>query len=266
MNNKFIKIGFKDFFSTIASYQLVMVLGGQDIRQRYKRSRLGPFWITISMAVMITTMGVVFANLFKTDIKEFLPFLTLGLILWSFIIGAITEGCDALISSEGIIKQLPIPLGVHMMRTLWKNFIIFLHNIAIFPIVIILFSIKINISSLLVIPGIFILIMNLLWIIFLLAIVCARFRDMTQIILSIMQVVFYLTPVIWMPKLLSHHVGIKLLQFNPFYHLIELVRAPLLGQTPTITTYTYTLLMALIGLLLSILVIGKLKYKIPYWV
>ena len=128
-------IGLNDLVSALKSFHIITMMGGQDIRQRYKRSRLGPFWITISMAVMITTMGLVFGNLFKTDVKEFLPFLTLGLIIWSFILGSITEGCEALISAEGIIKQSPVPLHVHVLRVVWKNFIIFLHNIVIFPFV-----------------------------------------------------------------------------------------------------------------------------------
>ncbi|EPY7430581.1 TPA: ABC transporter permease [Klebsiella pneumoniae] len=259
-------IGLNDLLSALKSFHIITIMGGQDIRQRYKRSRLGPFWITISMAVMIATMGLVFGNLFKTDIKEFLPFLTLGLIIWSFILGSITEGCEALISSEGIIKQLPVPLHVHVLRVVWKNFIIFLHNIAIFPFVLLAVGKGINWYIFLAIPGFLLLVLNLSWFLMVASMVCARFRDMTQIILSIMQVVFYLTPVIWMPKLLSHRIGQVLLDLNPVYHLIDVVRAPLLGQIPSVTSYIVTAVMAIIGIIFSTIMTSKYKYRVPYWV
>ncbi|WP_368763092.1 ABC transporter permease [Klebsiella michiganensis] len=259
-------IGLNDLVSALKSFHIITMMGGQDIRQRYKRSRLGPFWITISMAVMITTMGLVFGNLFKTDVKEFLPFLTLGLIIWSFILGSITEGCEALISAEGIIKQLPVPLHVHVLRVVWKNFIIFLHNIVIFPFVLLAVGKGVSWDIFLAIPGFLLLVLNISWFLMIIAMVCARFRDMTQIILSIMQVVFYLTPVIWMPKLLSHRVGQVLLDLNPLYHLIDIVRAPLLGQVPALSSYILAVVMGIVGLVFSTIMTSKYKYRVPYWV
>ncbi|MGE9549671.1 ABC transporter permease [Erwinia amylovora] len=258
--------GLNDLVSALKSFHVIRVMGGQDIRQRYKRSRLGPFWITISMAVMITTMGLVFGNLFKTPLHDFLPYLTLGLIIWGFLLGSITEGCDALISAEGIIKQLPVPLHVHVLRVVWKNFIIFMHNIVIFPLVLLAVGKGVNWNILLAVPGFILLALNVSWLLMVMSMICARFRDMTQIILSIMQVIFYLTPVIWMPQLLTHRMGTVLLNINPFYHLIDVVRAPLLGQTPSMTTYYVTAIMAVVGIIFSTLVTSKFKYRVPYWV
>lgn len=259
-------VGLDDFSSALKNFHVVRVMGGQDIRMRYKRSKMGPFWITISMAVMIATMGLVFGNLFKTDVKEFLPYLTLGLITWSFILSSISEGCDALISSEGIIKQLPVPLHVHVMRVIWKNLIIFLHNIVILPFVLLAVGKGLSWTALLAVPGFLLLILNLTWLLMILSMICARFRDMTQIVLSIMQVIFYLTPVIWMPKLLSHRAGELLLNLNPLYHLIDLVRSPLLGSMPMVSSYIVAIVMAVVGLTASIAMTSKYKYRVPYWV
>lgn len=259
-------IGFEDLLSALKSFYVIRIMGGQDIRQRYKRSRIGPFWITISMAVMIGTMGLVFGNLFKTNLKEFLPFLSLGLIIWSFILNSITEGCEALINSEGIIKQLPVPLHSHVLRVIWKNFVIFLHNIAIFPFVLLFLGKGVDWVALLAIPGFLLLVINICWVVMIISMLCARFRDMTQIILSIMQVIFYLTPVIWMPNLLSQRIGNILLDLNPLYHLLDIVRAPLLGQIPNVTSYIVAASMAIVGVLFSTIMTGKYKYKVPYWV
>ena len=258
--------GLEDLVAALKNHHIIRVMGGQDIRMRYKRSKMGPFWITISMAVMITTMGLVFGNLFKTDIQEFLPFLTLGLIIWNFLLNSITEGCDALISSEGIIKQLPVPLHIHILRVVWKNFIIFLHNIVIFPLVMLAVGKGLNWNSLLALPGFILLVINLSWLLVVLSLICARYRDMTQIVLSIMQVIFYLTPVIWLPKLLTHRSGAFLLDFNPFYHLIELVRAPLLGHIPMASSYYIAIALGVLGVMFSTFMLSKYKYRVPYWV
>ncbi|KAB8307363.1 ABC transporter permease [Erwinia endophytica] len=258
--------GLDDLVGAMKSFHVIRVMGGQDIRQRYKRSRLGPFWITISMAVMITTMGLVFGNLFKTPLHDFLPYLTLGLIIWGFLLSCITEGCDSLISAEGIIKQLPVPLHVHVLRVVWKNFIIFMHNIVIFPLVLLAVGKGVDWHVVLAIPGFILLALNISWMLVVMSLICARFRDMTQIILSIMQVIFYLTPVIWMPQLLTHRIGTVLLDFNPFYHFINVVRSPLLGQAPSVTTWIVTIVMAIIGVVFSTIMTGKFKYRVPYWV
>src|SRR6476620_2056681 len=108
-----------DIAAAITKYSLVGMLGWQDVRQRYRRSAVGPFWLTISMGVMIGTIGLVFGQIFNSPMKDFLPFLAAGMILWSFISTCVLEGCTSLIAAESIIKQLPIPLFVHILRTIW---------------------------------------------------------------------------------------------------------------------------------------------------
>jgi len=135
MNKGSFQVASRDIAGAIRHYPLAGMLGWQDVRQRYRRSALGPFWLTISMGVMIGTIGVVFGSIFHSPMAEFLPFLATGLILWGFLSAVVTEGCMGFIGAEGIIKQLPIPLFVHILRMIWRNMIIFAHNIVILPIV-----------------------------------------------------------------------------------------------------------------------------------
>ncbi len=125
----------KDILAALGRFSLASLLGWQDVRQRYRRSALGPFWLTISMGVMIATIGIVFGQIFKSPMKEFLPFLSVGIILWGFISSVVTEGCAGFIAAEGIIKQLPIPLFVHILRMIWRNVIILGNNIVIVPLI-----------------------------------------------------------------------------------------------------------------------------------
>jgi lipopolysaccharide transport system permease protein len=244
---------------------LVATLGWQDVRQRYRRSLLGPFWLTISMGVMIGTIGLVFGQIFKSPTEEYLPFLAGGLILWGFISTALIEGCTNFIQADAIIKQLPIPLIVHVLRPIWRNMIILAHNFAIFPIVLLVMGKPVTETIWLAIPGFLLLLLNLIWLSTALGVVCARYRDIPQIIASLMQVVFYLTPIMWLPNLLPERAGTYMLTFNPLFHLIEIVRAPLLGQLPSIQNWVASSGLAVFGWILTLALYGRYRRRIAYW-
>ncbi|WP_033063833.1 ABC transporter permease [Pseudomonas sp. GM18] len=254
-----------DIATAVKRYPLVGMLGWQDIRQRYRRSAVGPFWLTISMGAMIGTIGIVFGQLFNAPIKDFFPFLAAGMILWSFISTSVLEGCTSLIAAENIIKQLPIPLFVHILRTLWRNTLILGHNIIIFPLVLLAVQKPVGLEALLSIPGFALLVLNLAWLSLILSILCARYRDLTQIIGSVLQIVFYLTPIIWLPNQLPGRSNVYLLDFNPIYHLMQIVRAPLLGQEVSSISWWLSGGMALLGWCMAIMFYGRYKHRIAYW-
>jgi lipopolysaccharide transport system permease protein len=258
-------VAVKDIAASVARLPLAGLLGWQDVRQRYRRSALGPFWLTASMGVMIGTIGIVFGQLFKAPLSDYLPFLTLGIIIWSFISTVITEGCLGFISSDSIIKQLPLPMFLHIIRLLWRNILIFLHNLLIFPLVFLAVGKSIELTAILTIAGFIIVVANLAWISLILAILCARFRDLTQIVGSVLQVMFYLTPVMWLPALLPDRASAQLLLLNPFYHLIEIFRAPLLGEFPSAINWIATMTMTGAGWIIALVLYGRLKHRIAYW-
>ena len=265
MSNTSISGALADLAAATHRASLIATLGWQDVRQRYRRSALGPFWLTISMGVMIGTIGLVFGQIFKSPMEEFLPFLATGLILWTFISTMITEGCSSFIAAEAVIKQLPIPLSVHVFRQLWRNLIILAHNIVILPLVMLVVGKTITVDALLAIPGMIILLLNLTWLCIFLGIVCARFRDIPQIVGSLLQVIFYLTPIMWLPSLLPQRAGTYMLDFNPFFHLLEIVRAPLLGQLPSAENWLASLGIALVGWIATIFLFARYRRRIAYW-
>jgi lipopolysaccharide transport system permease protein len=257
--------GAKDIVAGLCRYGQVGVLGWQDVRQRYRRSALGPFWLTISMAILIGTIGLVFSQIYRVSIREFLPYLACGMILWGFISSTVSEACQSFIGAEAIIKQLPIPLFVHVLRVIWRNVIILGHNFVIFPVVLIFFSLEININTFFVIPGFLLLLLNLAWLSLIIGIVCARYRDLPQIINSALQILIFLTPIMWMPNSIAERVGFYLVQLNPLYHLLDLVRAPLLGQSPALTSWAVVILMGIIGWLSALYMYARYKNRIVFW-
>ena len=240
------------------------MLGWQDVRNRYRRSKLGPLWITISMGVLVTALGVLYAALFKMEVADYLPFVAAGFVVWGLISGIINDGCTAFITAEGIIKQVSLPFSLHIYRVVWRNVIIFAHNSIIFGIVAVVFEIWPGWTVLLALPGLAILCVNGLWIGLLLGLVSARFRDVPQIVASIVQVSFFLTPIIWKPELLPDRTLI--LGLNPFFHAVELVRAPLLGHVPGMASWIGTLGVTTAGLLATLFLYSRYRQRIVYWV
>lgn len=254
-----------DIVSSAKRYQLVGMLGWADIKQRYRRSALGAFWLTVSMGVMIASIGLVFGQIFNTPMQEYLPFLALGIVLWGFISSNVTEGCVAFTSAEAIIKQLNIPLFVHVLRCFWRNFIVLGHNIVIIPIVFLIVGKPLTLTMLLFVPGIILVSINLLWISLVLGVLSTRFRDITQIIVNATQVVFYLTPIMWAPSLLPSRHAAYLLNANPVYHLLEITRGPVLGTTPSPESWVFAIAMAVFGWLFAIVIYNRYMRRIPYW-
>jgi lipopolysaccharide transport system permease protein len=217
------------------------------------------------MGVMIGSIGVVFGQIFKSPMSEFLPFLAAGMIFWNFIFTVLNDGCTGFIVAEGIIKQVPIPLFVHILRMIWRNLLILAHNIVIFPLVLVFFGKPLSWMAFISIPGFFLVVVNVTWLALILGVVCARFRDLPQIVGSILLILFYLTPIMWMPSLLPERAGHLLLDLNPVFHLIEIVRSPLLGQMPTTMSWEVSLTLALTGWIMALAVYGRFKRRIAYW-
>jgi len=259
-------VALKDIKSALKRLSLIGTLGWQDVYQRYRRSRIGAFWITISMGVMIASIGFVFGHIFQSPMDQFLPFLSIGFILWAFISLVIIDGSSGFVTAEAVIKQLPIPLSVHIFRVIWRHLIILGHNILIFPLVLLIVGRGPTWDVLVAIPGLLLLVLNLAWISISLGIVCARYRDIPQIVASCLQVAFYLTPIIWMPELLPSRASLYLVDFNPFFHFIEIVRAPLLGQEPALVNWLVSIGIGLVGWGVTIVFFNKYRGRIAYWV
>ena len=259
------KLAVIDILEGALSWRLWGSLGWQDIRQRYRRSKIGPFWVTLSMGVMIAGMGVLYADLFHTDVQTYLPYLTVGFIVWGLIGPLVTENCNAFIDGEGIIKQVKLPLSLHVYRVVWRNLIIFAHNFVIFILVAVLFRIWPGLSILLAIPGLLLICLNGVWIGLLWGPISARFRDVPQIIGSVMQIAFFMTPIMWQPSAVAGREWF--LRVNPFYYFVTLVRGPLLGnETAGLHLWGWALAITLLGWVITFFMYRRCRWRIAYWV
>lgn len=232
---------------------------------RYRRSRVGAFWLTINMVVMIAVLGAVFSTLFRAPIAEFLPSLTIGIIVWGLVSGLINEGCASFFGAQDMILQVRMPLSTHVLRVIWRNVIIAGHNLLILPLVFLVFMKPVGAVALLAVLGLALLLANVAWMMIVLAVICTRFRDLTQIAQNAMQVLFYATPIIWHVDMLPARFGKDLLNLNPFYPLLNIVREPLLGNWPTAANWLVAAAMAIVGWTCALMFFDRYRKRIPYW-
>ncbi|MDC1427933.1 ABC transporter permease [Rhodospirillaceae bacterium] len=253
----------KDLFLGLKLYSLWGRLGWNDILNKHQRSLLGPLWLTISMGVLIGALGFLYASLFKIDLAIYLPFLTVGFVLWQLISGIILDGCNVFVGSEGIIKQVKLPFAVHVYRILYKNLLTFFHNAAVVLVVMYLFDVYIGWYTLFIFPALFLLIINGAWLALLLGMLCARYRDLNPTIGSLVQLSFFVTPIIWSPSLLPERQFILL--YNPFYHFVESIRGPILGTPVALESWYIIIGITILGWAITIPLAGKMQRKLVYW-
>jgi ABC-type polysaccharide/polyol phosphate export permease len=252
-----------DFVGTAKAFRIWNLLAIQDIRQRYRRSVLGPFWITLSTLVSIAALGLVYTKIFKTPIDDYLPFLTVGFIAWSFISALVMESCAVFIGAEGIIKQINLPFGVHVMRMVWRNLIMLAHHSVVVVLVLIYAGITPTMQLFYLPFSLVLVTVTGVFSGYLLGAICARYRDIAPIVTSLMQVVFYVTPVIWYSSLLKGSEW--LLVMNPFFHFLEILRAPVLGSAVEHHSFRVCLGITLVLGAASMLFMYRFKKRIAYW-
>lgn len=253
-----------DVTDGLAAWRLWGRMGWNDILQRYRRSVLGPFWLTASMAILVVALGVLYAELFSTPIHDFLPFLCVGLLVWNFLSTFLTEGGAIFTASESYIKQIRLPYSVYVFRSAWSKLIIFAHNFVIYFGVLIYFRIWPGGVALLAIPALLLIVLNGALASVSIGILSARFRDIPMLINSVVQIIFFVTPIMWKPALLSRRAYIA--DINPFFHLVEIIRAPLLGHAPSTLTYLLVLLITVLNLGVATLVFTRFRARIAYWI
>lgn len=253
-----------DVVDGLRLWPLAWSLGWLDIRLRYRGSILGPFWLTLSTAIMVATLGFLYAELFHTDIHQYLPFLALSQVLWFFLATLVGDACTCFTQAEGMIHAVRMPLFLHAVRTVVRNVLVMAHNIVVIVAVDLIFQVWPGWHGLIAIPGLFVWLIDALAICLLLGAFCARFRDIGPIVGSVMQIAFFLTPVLWQPS----QLGAKAvyLPLNPFFALIEIVRAPLLGTSPSVIVWIAAIGYSLVLCIISWMLFVQARGRVAFWI
>lgn len=253
----------RDLRHGLSRRELWIYMGWREIKSQYSRSVIGPFWLTLSMGMLISGLGALYSQILKVPIGEYLPQLTVGLIMWSLINGIITGCCNIFVVSGASLRQVKIPLSAFVFQFLWTQSLIFAHNFIIFIIIVIIFAIDFSWSIFLFIPGLALVLLNGFFVSLILAPLCARFRDVPMIVSSLMQVAFFMTPIIWSPDLMPERAW--LLAGNPFFHFIEIVRDPLLGNPSSALNWASCIGITLALGLAATGFFARYRGRVVYW-
>jgi ABC-2 type transport system permease protein len=252
-----------DLWMGLVDFRRWGALAWSDMRRQYRRSTFGPFWITLSMAVFICLLGLLYSGLFNRPVEIFIPHLTAGIILYRVISGTLEEGSRCFINAEGVIKQMAAPLSIHAYRVVASQMLTLAHHSIVFAAVALTFRIMPTTQWLYAGAGLLLFILTGVWVCLLAGLASVRFRDIPQMLQSVTLVIFFLTPVIWMADSMPRRA--LFLQLNPFYHYIELVRAPLLNQAIDPRHWLFAIGVTIAGWIVTLFVYRRFRPRVAYW-
>jgi lipopolysaccharide transport system permease protein len=263
-NPRRLESALEDLATGFGRWRLPAALARLDIKNRYRGSVLGPFWLSLSTGIMVVALGFLYSALFRMELAEYLPYLAVSLIIWNLINQIVSDACNSLIASEGIIRQLPLPYTVHALRCVFRNAVVAAHNLPLIALIFLAFGLVPGPEAVLALPGLLLIAVNAFAVALLLGMLCARFRDIAPIVASVMQLAFFMSPVIWKPELLGEKQA--WLPLNPFYTVMETVRGPLVegGAPPLVwaSAIGFTLLACAVAFAFFV----RFRGRIAFWV
>jgi ABC-type polysaccharide/polyol phosphate export permease len=254
----------RDFANSFGQTRLWTTLAVNDIASRYRGSILGPMWITVAQAVFVAGISLVYGDLMHVSIEKYVPWMASGIIMWTLISGMIQESTEAFVAAATIIRQTSIPLPLFIWRVVFRGILNFAHQIVVVVAVAIWFHYLSRIQYLQFLLGLVVVLLNLTWVCFAAAIVSARFRDVQQMITAALQLIFFISPVIWIPGEMNGLRG-NLLRMNPVYHMLEVTRTPLIGQHGDWNSFLILAVTGVIGWAATFLLYGSVRRRIVHY-
>ena len=243
-------------------------LGWLDVKRRYRRTTIGPFWTSITLAIYVLTVGTVGAAIWHQNIYDYLPFLVSGMIVWTLVSSIITKSCSLFIAGQALFRNIRFDYSILAYALIWRNFLVLLHNFAVyFLIVVVLKPVAPQVHRAACVPGVsHLVLLNGVWVSLLFGMICLRFRDVPPLVIdSALQISMLITPFFWPADTLTGVKRFVFVDFNPLYHVVDVVRGPLLGQVPDAISYGVMIVMTAGGWWLTYAVFKRFRKRIAYW-
>lgn len=254
---------FTDFLKSILNFERWSTLAWFEIKGKYRRSAIGPWWIVIINLISIGSLGAIGSALFNLKFFDFIPLVASGMLAWTLLATIVNESTMIFPMYGHVIQNLNVNLFDVILQSVFKNFIIFLHNLLAVVALLLVCSVPINLNTLMFIPAVLIIFLNATFVIIILGFLATRFRDVAQLVTTTMTIVFFVTPVMWDKAMIHKYKFIVYL--NPFAHFIELMRAPLLGNPVEIDHYIYAFAFTIILATLANFIYKRYSLRLVYW-
>jgi ABC-type polysaccharide/polyol phosphate export permease len=257
--------GATDLVEGALQWRLWYLIGSSEMRRRYARSKLGQIWIILTSAITTSTIGLVWSYLWAQPVREILPYIAVGLVVWQLISAILIESTTLLPSNIRYFHNQYMPISTIIFALAFRHTATFFMNL-IFPLFLSVgLGLRPSSSAFFAIPGVLLTLVWCLWMSLMLSILCTRYRDIIQVVNNLVQVAIFLTPVLWMPELLS--TGSQdLLPWNPFAVFVAIVRDPLLGRDVSWAYWESAVIFSLGGFCASLPLLGRGRRHIVYWI
>lgn len=257
--------GAADIAEGLRNWRIWHLLGTSELRRRYARSRLGQFWMTLSTAITVVTLGLVWALLWKLPVSELLPHVAAGFVAWAFITAFINDASNVFIGGSIYFLNQRMSFSTVVFSLAYRNLIVLAHNAVIVMLTMLYFAVPLTAEALLVIPGLILTTLAGFAIAYLIGMVCLRYRDLVQLVGNITQIIFFVTPVLWKESLLppdKHWI----VDYNPFAVFLSIIRDPILGTPVPAGRWLSAGGITISAILLALYVVGRMRHRIIYWI
>jgi len=256
-------LSLREFAAGARDVHVWSLLARDDIRGRYRRTMLGPLWLTLSHAIFVVGLGFSFSIILRQPLNEYFVYLAAGMTVWVLISTSLIEGPAIFIRGHNLLYSYDLPASVHIFRAVLSQFMMFAHHLLIYLAALVFVNNVTNANTLYVIPGLLILATAMTGWSTVLALIGARFRDVAPGIAALTQMAFMLTPIFWERTHLQGAEWFALI--NPLYHFVEVVRAPMLGRAPEPMTWVITIGLAIALCALGIAAYAWKRRNLSYW-
>ncbi len=237
-----------------------------QITSQYRRTYLGPWWLTVRMVVFVVGLTILFGILFGQDLKTFLPYVATGYVAFNWMTGMILLGSSSMTGASSQIKSTPGPLSIYVYKGVAASTIQFGHDFLVIIVVLVAFQVPVTWTLILFPVALALIAANGLFVGLWLGPTVARFRDVGPMVQSLTQVLFFFTPIFWVPSQLSLDQRIALSVWNPITYLLEFFRAPLLGTTLAWWTVIGVVALTVVNVLSGWIVFSRTRNRIAYWI
>lgn len=257
-------VALTDLIEGLRLWELWGRLCTSEVRRRYRRTLIGPMWVALSLGAFSLALSVVWSALWNQPVRTYLPFVLSGLLPWTMFASCLGEACLTFVAGESTMKSRQFPYTILIHVVVGRNAIIFGHNMITYIAVALICSVPLTLNTLMFVPGFALLVLNLGWICLLLAILCLRYRDFQQLVMIVLQTCMFITPLFWPPESL---VGRKqlLVDLNILFHMIDVVRSPLLGKSAALQSYMVCIALVIIGWAGTLWLYEKKRRRLVYW-
>lgn len=254
----------RDVSGGVANRSVWMALGWNDVQGRYNRSKLGIFWASLSMLIFVSALGPIYSRLFEVNAEQFVLHLMLGLIVWNFLQGVIMDSGREYVNGVHYLVSFQLSYFTLLMRVVWRNIVVLGYQFLVFILFAVVLGVELRMSWFIVPLALLIITLNALWMGVVMSVLATRFRDLSELMNNVLRLAFFITPIMWMPNLKPELKVVA--DLNPFFHLIELFRSPLLQGSIDLNNWLVSLLIMVVGWFIAFPLFAIYRSRIAFWI